>query len=101
MARAATAVRPWWTSRHIYEDATASFMSSGNELPDHLPLFLEFLSQIRPLGTRHSELLEAKRAHIVAGLADPLCRRQSSYKVPYSSHVLLRPLQLEACQAAD
>lgn len=59
----------------MYEEA--DLVIAANELPDYLPLFIEFLS-IRPLATGR-ELL-GQTAHILAALAERLGRRQSSYK---------------------
>jgi nitrate reductase delta subunit len=52
------------------------FEPVGAELPDHLPMFLEFLST-RPLPEVRELLADA--AHIVTVLGDRLERRQSSY----------------------
>jgi nitrate reductase delta subunit len=51
---------------------------SGNELPDHLPLFLEFLSQIPEAEARG---LIAETAHILEAIRQRLKKR----KAPYSS----------------
>jgi nitrate reductase delta subunit len=51
---------------------------SGNELPDHLPLFLEFLSQIPEAEARD---LIAETAHILEAIRQRLKKR----KAPYSS----------------
>lgn len=59
----------------MYEEA--DLVIAANELPDYLPLFIEFLST-RPLATGR-ELL-GQTAHILAALAERLGRRQSSYK---------------------
>jgi nitrate reductase delta subunit len=48
----------------------------GPELPDHLPILLEYLSQ-RPLAEGRDTLADA--AHIFVALAERLDRRQSSY----------------------
>lgn len=48
----------------------------GPELPDHLPILLEYLSQ-RPLAEARETLADA--AHIFAALAERLDRRHSSY----------------------
>ena len=57
---------------------------SSSELPDHLPLFLEFLSQIPEAEAR--ELIE-ETAHILAALRQRLEKR----KVAVCVRVLLRP----------
>lgn len=51
---------------------------AGNDLPDHLPLFLEFLSQIPEAEARG---LVAETAHILEAIRQRLKKR----KVPYSS----------------
>ena len=48
----------------------------GPELPDHLPILLEYLSQ-RPLAEGRDTLADA--AHIFVALAERLDRRRSSY----------------------
>jgi nitrate reductase molybdenum cofactor assembly chaperone NarJ/NarW len=48
----------------------------GPELPDHLPILLEYLSQ-RPLAEARDTLADA--AHIFGALAERLDRRRSSY----------------------
>lgn len=55
----------------------AGLVIETNELPDYLPLFLEFLS-VRPVEEARALLADA--AHILAALAERLGRRQSSYK---------------------
>lgn len=66
-------------------DLKAMYEKSGlfiaaNELPDFMPLFLEFLS-IRPLSEAR-ELL-GQTAHILAALAERLGRRESNYKAVF------------------
>ena len=60
--------------KQLYEDAGLAI--AANELPDYLPLFLEFLAT-RPL----PEALDliGQPAHIFAGLAERLRRRSSPY----------------------
>jgi nitrate reductase molybdenum cofactor assembly chaperone NarJ/NarW len=62
----------------MYENA--GLLIAANELPDYVPLFLEFLST-QPTAAA-SELL-AQTAHILAALAERLGRRQSSYKAVF------------------
>src|SRR5262245_18455474 len=52
----------------------------ANELPDYLPLFLEFLS-LRPV--EEARALLGDTAHILAALAERLGRRQSPYKAVF------------------
>ena len=49
---------------------------AANELPDYLPLYLEFLSQ---LPERAARSLLAEAAHVIAALADKLEARRSPY----------------------
>jgi len=49
---------------------------TANELPDYLPLYLEFLSQ---LPERAARSLLAEAAHVIAALADKLEVRRSPY----------------------
>jgi nitrate reductase delta subunit len=53
---------------------------SAAELPDFLPLFLEYLS-LRPLAESCETL--AQPAHILAALAERLCKRQSRYEAVF------------------
>ena len=68
----------------MYE--TAGLVIAANELPDYVPLLLEFLS------TQHlpeaRELL-GQTAHILAALAERLGRRQSSYKAIFDALVAI------------
>jgi len=72
-------------------DLKAMYENSGlviaaNELPDYVPLFLEFLSTQPVAQTR--ELL-GQTAHILAALAERLGRRQSSYKAIFDALVAI------------
>lgn len=60
--------------RSLYE--THGLSITANELPDYLPLFLEFLSLL-PLGQARSHLAEA--AHIVTALWEQTARHDSAY----------------------
>jgi nitrate reductase delta subunit len=68
----------------MYENA--GLVIAANELPDYVPLFLEFLST-RPV----KEALEllGQTAHIFAALAERLGRRQSSYKAVFDALVAI------------
>lgn len=55
---------------------------SANELPDHLPVFLEFLSTL-PLAEASSLLGEA--GHVLEALAERLHRRQSPYRAVFGA----------------
>jgi nitrate reductase delta subunit len=65
---------------------------SANELPDHLPVFLEFLSTL-PEAEADSLLGEA--AHVLAALGERLHKRQSPYRAVFGALVAL------AADAAD
>lgn len=58
----------------------------GPELPDHLPILLEFLS-MRPLAEARETLADA--GHVVAVLGDRLERRGSAYAAVMSAAVAL------------
>ena len=64
----------------MYENA--GLVIGTNELPDYVPLFLEFLST-RSLAEA-SDLL-GQTAHIFAALAERLGRRQSTYKAVFDA----------------
>jgi nitrate reductase molybdenum cofactor assembly chaperone NarJ/NarW len=68
----------------MYENA--GLVIAANELPDYVPLFLEFLST-RPV-KEACELL-GQTAHIFAALAERLGRRQSSYKAVFDALVAI------------
>ncbi len=68
----------------MYENA--GLVIAANELPDYVPLFLEFLST-QPLSEAR-ELL-GQTAHIFAALAERLGRRQSSYKAIFDALVAI------------
>lgn len=64
----------------------AGFEPASSELPDHLPLLLEFLSTQPPQVAR--EIL-ADAAHIFAALAERLKRRDSAYAALFEALVQL------------
>ena len=68
----------------MYENA--GLVIAANELPDYVPLFLEFLST-QPLSEAR-ELL-GQTAHIFAALAERLDRRQSRYKAIFDALVAI------------
>ncbi len=68
--------------RAMYEKA--GLFVAANELPDYLPLFLEFLST-RPIA--EARALLADTAHILAALSERLGRRESSYKAVFDALV--------------
>jgi nitrate reductase molybdenum cofactor assembly chaperone NarJ/NarW len=86
----------------MYENAGLAIAT--NELPDFVPLFLEFLST-RPFAEAR-ELL-GQTAHIFAALAERLGRRKSSYKAAFDALVAIaaekprRDIVDEMLQAGD
>lgn len=68
----------------LYENA--GFAIAANELPDFVPLFLEFLSTQPIEGARD---LLAQPAHILAAMAERLDRRKSSYKAIFDTLVAI------------
>ncbi|MBD9527252.1 MULTISPECIES: nitrate reductase molybdenum cofactor assembly chaperone [Paracoccus] len=62
------------------------FDLAGSELPDHLPVVLEYVSTL-PLDEARSMLADA--GHIIAALADRLMKRGSSYAAVMSTLVHL------------
>ena len=68
----------------MYEEA--GLVVTANELPDYLPLFLEFLST-QPLAAVR-ELL-GQTAHILAALAARLDKRQSAYKAVFDALLII------------
>lgn len=68
------------------------FALAARELPDHLPVFLEYLSQ-RPAGEARALLTDA--IHVVALLGERLAQRESGYRV------LLEALQAFAGTPGD
>lgn len=70
--------------KKLYEDA--GFEIAANELPDFVPLFLEFLSTQPAAAARD---LLAQPAHILAALAERLGRRTSSYKAVFDALVAI------------
>ncbi len=68
----------------LYENA--GFFITANDLPDFIPLFLEFLST-QPVEAAR-ELL-AQPAHILAAIAERLERRKSAYKAVFDALVAI------------
>ena len=68
----------------MYENA--GLVIAANELPDYVPLFLEFLST-RPV--KEARELLGQTAHIFAALAERLGRRQSRYKAIFDALVAI------------
>ncbi|MCC7346407.1 MAG: nitrate reductase molybdenum cofactor assembly chaperone [Variibacter sp.] len=70
--------------RGLYEKA--GLFIAANELPDFIPLFLEFLST-QPLAEAR-ELL-AQPAHILSAMAERLGRRRSAYRAVFDALVAI------------
>jgi len=70
--------------RAMYDEAGLTI--AANELPDYLPLFLEFLST-QPVD-RACELL-GQPAHILAAIAERLHKRESPYKAVFDALVAI------------
>ena len=68
----------------MYENA--GLVIAANELPDYVPLFLEFLST-QPVAEAR-ELL-GQTAHILAALAERLGRAESSYRAVFDALVAI------------
>ncbi|MFX4505175.1 hypothetical protein ABTA62_19435, partial [Acinetobacter baumannii] len=68
----------------LYEDG--GFSITANELPDFVPLFLEFLST-QPVAVARDLL--AQPAHILAAMAERLGRRKSSYRAIFDTLVAI------------
>lgn len=71
---------------------------SAKELPDFLPLFLEFLSTQTEAEARN---LLSQPAHIFTALAERLAKRQSSYEAVFRSLVALSASQPETDAVAE
>lgn len=72
------------------------FDLSGTELPDHLPVLLEYLST-RPLGETQAILADA--GHILVALAERLTRRQSAYAGVLEALVALAEVRVDSAEA--
>ncbi|MFC3070240.1 nitrate reductase molybdenum cofactor assembly chaperone [Phenylobacterium soli] len=73
---------------------------SANELPDHLPVFLEFISTL-PDDEAASLLGEA--AHVLAAIGERLHKRESAYRAVFGALVALAadPADAEALAALN
>lgn len=83
----------------LYEDA--GYTATASELPDFLPMFLEFASTRDP-----AEAIEliGQPGHVIAALRERLAKRQSPYEAAFAalaalSRTKLDPAQLEALRA--
>ena len=71
---------------------------SANELPDNLPVFLEFLSLL-PDGEASSLLGEA--AHVLAAMGERLHKRQSPYRAIFGALTALAGAEADAAALAS
>ncbi|PIT20490.1 nitrate reductase molybdenum cofactor assembly chaperone [Snodgrassella communis] len=83
-------------------DLLTEYQSRGlepenNELPDYLPLFLEFLSSI---DTQEAENLLADAVHVIGYIAENLHKSQSVYAPVMDAVVALSPVAPMPLQAA-
>ncbi len=72
------------------------FDLAGTELPDHLPVLLEYLST-RPLAEAQTLLADA--GHILVALAERLIRRQSAYAGVLEALVALAEVRVDTAEA--
>ncbi len=66
---------------------------SANELPDYIPLFLEFLSTLPP---KEARAMLAETSHILFALGERLRKRQSAYAAIMEALVTLSPATPDA-----
>ncbi len=83
----------------LYEDA--GYSATASELPDFLPLFLEFASTREPADALE---LVGQPGHVLAALRERLAKRKTPYEAVFAalvalSHVSLNSAQLEALRA--
>ena len=76
----------------------AGFDPVTSELPDHLPVLLEYLS-MRPEGEAREVLSDA--SHIFAALAERLNRRESTYAPVFGALLQLSGVQADAAAVSD
>ena len=77
----------------LYEDA--GFSPTASELPDYLPLFLEFASTREP---KEALELVGQPGHVLAALAERLGRRKSVYQAALGALVSLSKARLDQAQ---
>lgn len=74
------------------------FFLTGGELPDFLPVFLEFASCLPPAGAR--EML-GQPVHVLAALGERLARRESPYGAIFAALVRLAGVRPEPETVAE
>ncbi|NHR05460.1 nitrate reductase molybdenum cofactor assembly chaperone [Chromobacterium haemolyticum] len=77
----------------LAEYQAQGFEPAGNELPDYLPLFLEFLAQCQP---EEAVRLLSDAVHVIAHVAGKLADSHSHYAGVLQGLVLLSPVAPEA-----
>ena len=93
MGRAATAARPWSNSSSIYE--RAGFELSTRELPDYLPVVLEYLS-CRDLAEARAMLADC--AHILTTIGRSLVARRSHYAAVLQALIVIAGESSNRCR---
>lgn len=76
----------------------AGYEPTTTELPDHLPVLLEFLAT-RPFGEAQDTLADA--AHILEALNNRLIRRESSYSAVFSALLQLSGVEADKAAVAE
>ncbi len=79
----------------LYEDS--GYTPTASELPDFLPLFLEFASTLAP-----AEAIEliSQPSHVLAALRERLAKRGSPYEAVFAALVSLSKAKLDPAQVA-
>lgn len=81
----------------IDEYRRAGFEPVANELPDYVPLFLEFLGALADDGqAQRAEQLLGEAIHVLAAIGDRLARHDSPYAAVFTVLRSLTPVQPEA-----
>lgn len=73
--------------------ASHGVLLSAHELPDHLPVFLEFLSLLEP---NEAAALLGEAAHVLTALRDRLKKRKSPYAAVFAALVDLADTSADA-----
>jgi nitrate reductase delta subunit len=73
--------------------ASRGVLLSAHELPDHLPVFLEFLSLLEP---NEAAALLGEAAHVLTALRDRLRKRKSPYAAVFAALVELADTSADA-----
>ena len=74
----------------LYEEA--GYLPTATELPDYLPLFLEFAAEQAPAAALD---LVGQPGHVFAALKERLDKRQSSYAAVFSALIALSKAKLD------